>query len=149
MELERRDLLRHGLALLAQRERSRKELHECLSRRCRNEALLIEVLDSLAERGLQSDVRCAAEFVRTRIARGQGPVKIRRDLAQRGISAALIEASLSAGEGDWCSLAEQVRSQRYGEKLPGARREIMRQARFLSGRGFCDEHICQLFDMEC
>ena len=70
-----------------------------------------------------------------------GPVRIRRELSDRGIDSALADAALAACEEDWSMQAETVRRKRFGVALPVNAREHGRQARFLAYRGFSREQI--------
>jgi regulatory protein len=97
-------------------------------------------LDDLARAGLQSDARFAEVFVRSRVARGQGPVKIRVDLGQRGISEPLMALAFETESPDWQALACQALAKRFDD--PGATpRERAKRERFLAGRGFEFDHV--------
>ena len=130
-----------AVRLLARREHSRAELVRKLGERGAPAALVDEVLDSLAARRLQSDERYAESLVSSRIGRGQGPVRIRRELAERGVAAAEIDAALEAADEDWCRLARETRRRRFGGDLPAEWNERVRQSRFLEYRGFSGEQI--------
>ena len=82
----------------------------------------------------------ADAFARYHRARGQGPMRIRRDLEAFGVAAALIEAAL-ATVADWASVARDVRLRRFGPEVPANWAEKGRQARFLQYRGFSNDHI--------
>lgn len=122
--------------LLARREYSRRELMERLHRKHPDESpeVLAEVIDGLAEDGLQSDERFAESYIRLRVSRGQGPRKIAWELLQRGIpdsqSGPLLE------EFDWPSLALEVLIKKFGYTEPQDLREKARMVRFLEQRGF-------------
>ena len=88
---------------------------------------------------LLAEQRFADSFVRSRIARGQGPVRIRLELGQRGVESG--DAALLAAECDWTDLARDVRSKRFGADLPASYADRARQARFLQYRGFTAEQI--------
>lgn len=130
-----------AVRLLARREHSRAELARKLAARGAPGALVDEVLETLAARRLQSDERYAEALVTSRIGRGQGPVRIRRELAERGVSAGLIDAALEAADVDWRHLARDVRQRRFGDDVPAAWNERVRQSRFLEYRGFTSEQI--------
>lgn len=128
-----------AIRLLARREYSRAELERRLAIKGHDPAAVAETLDGLADENLQSDVRFAVVFVRSRIARGQGPIKIRAALNERGIERELALSALdnaqSAGDVDWFSLACDTLARRFTG--PGAEpRERARRERFLAGRGF-------------
>jgi regulatory protein len=102
---------------------------------------LIEALiEQLRARRMLNDERYAGHFVEYHSARGQGPVRIRRDLGAAGVDAELIEGALASGP-DWAALAREVRRRRFGPKVPDTWREKGRQARFLQYRGFSNDHI--------
>jgi regulatory protein len=130
-----------AVRLLSRREHSRAELARKLAARGVPEALVDEVLESLAARRLQSDARYAESLVASRIGRGQGPVRIRRELAERGVAATLIDAALEAADTDWSGLARETRARRFGAQVPGEWKERVRQSRFLEYRGFSGEQI--------
>lgn len=127
--------------LLARREHARQELAAKLRARSMPADLVESVLDDLARENLLSDARFAEAFVASRMGRGQGPVRIRMELAQKGIVSEAIEAALEKAAPDWAELAAAARRKRFGGKPPGDFRERARQARFLQYRGFATEHI--------
>ncbi len=150
-----RTLRRYAMDLLARREHSRLELTEKLRRHCgraqaaqsadgpttpadpgTTEALIQRTLDQLEADGLQSDARYAEVLVRSRCNRGQGPLRIRADLRQRGLDATAVDSLLEAYEDSWPELALEAVSKRFGDAPAADRREWARRARFLAGRGF-------------
>ncbi|MFW6346910.1 MAG: regulatory protein RecX [Halomonas sp.] len=130
-----------AIRLLARREHSRAELASRLAAKGHEPAAIGECLDALVEQGLQSDARFAESFLRSRLLRGQGPLKIRAELERRGIDRELMRAVVDAatvaeaGEADWHELACQTLARRFSG--PGdSPRERARRERFLAGRGF-------------
>ena len=130
-----------AVRLLARREHSRAELLHKLDARGAPPELAAEVLDALAARGLQSDERYAESLVSSRVSRGQGPVRIRRELAERGVAAAVIDGALQAADVDWFALARETRRRRFGGECPQEWNERVRQSRFLEYRGFSSDQI--------
>lgn len=122
-----------ALRLLGQREHSARELTGKLTAKGVDAATAGLVVDDLRGRGLQSDARFAEAFVHSRVGRGQGPVRIRQELAQRGIDAALATDALDE---DWAALAVAARQRKFGDAPPVDRDAWQRQARFLAQRGF-------------
>jgi regulatory protein len=129
------------MRLLAQREHSVLELTRKLKRRAYQADDIGRALDALSAEGWQSDRRFAESFVRNRVSRGLGPVRIRRELGERGVDRELTDAALAACDEDWLSRAEAVRQKRFGAALPRDIRERGRQVRFLAYRGFPQEQI--------
>lgn len=130
-----------AVRLLARREHSRAELVRKLGERGAPGELVEQVLDSLAARRLQSDERYAETLVSSRAGRGQGPVRIRRELAERGVAAATIDETLEGAGQDWFALARSTRRRRFGDDAPAEWNERVRQSRFLEYRGFSSEQI--------
>jgi regulatory protein len=93
------------------------------------------VVGELASSGLADDRRFAEAFVRSRAGRGQGPVRIARELRGRGVADELVREALAPYAREWRERMEAVRSRRFGSETPG-REERLRQARFLEQRGF-------------
>lgn len=128
-----------AMNLLARREHSLWELRQKLSSRDYPAEELEQVLMQLRDEGLQSDGRYIESFIQGRVNKGQGPLKIRYELQQRGIEPELTQQHLDHLEVDWPTLAEQVRCKRFGEDPPHDYAERAKQMRFLQSRGFSHE----------
>ncbi|TFH88405.1 regulatory protein RecX [Billgrantia azerbaijanica] len=133
-----------AIRLLARREYARAELAARLAAKGHDPAAVAASLDALAEEGLQSDARFAESFVRARLSRGQGPLKIRLELERRGIDRECLGATLAAfvesGELDGFAQARAALAKRFAG--PGdTPRERARRERFLAGRGFDAEQV--------
>ena len=102
-------------------------------------------LGALVAQGLLSNSRYAESFVHSRFQRGQGPLRIRAELRERGIDDGLIDACLEAYATRWKERIEQVRLKKFGQTPPGDFRERSRQMRFLQQRGFTAQQIDALF----
>jgi regulatory protein len=87
-----------------------------------------------------NDERYAANFVAYHADRGQGTLRIARELRDLGLSEETIEAALASGP-DWRALAREVRIRKFGLPAPADWAEKARQARFLQYRGFSSDHI--------
>ena len=109
-------LRRAAMDLLARREHGRAELRRKLWRRFSEvePSDVDSVLDQLVDDGLLSEHRALSSFVRERIRRGQGPVKIRFDARHRGFDADAVELTMAAEEIDWIEAASDVLSRRFG-----------------------------------
>ncbi len=137
MSQEEQTLLRRAaMDLLARREHTRKELYGKL----RNRAELVEDLDAvlsrLEEDRLLSDERFAESFVRSRVNRGYGSVRIRQELQQKGLDRERIALAMEELEVDWAEMACESRFRKYGEGAPVDNRDRARQMRYLQYRGF-------------
>ena len=125
--------------LLARREHSRRELGDKLAAKSFDPDVIRNVLDELEREGLISSGRFAESFVAARAARGQGPVRIARELAERGVESP--RDWIDDARYDWNRLARDVRRKKFGEALPSSFKEKARQARFLEYRGFSQDQI--------
>jgi len=93
--------------LLGRREYSIFELRQRLCQKW-PEAHDIDVLiDALVAENLVSDDRFVEAFVRFRLQRFQGPLKIRAALRSKGVSDALISRELEARSHQWSGLAAE------------------------------------------
>jgi regulatory protein len=126
---------RAAMDLLARREHSRRELSRKLGQRFAPQ-LLDQTLERLARDGLQSDRRFAESYVRQRSERGYGPLRLVRELRERGIEGKLADDAVAAAGRDWSSLARAALQKKYGDAPAGDRRELGRRLRFLYRRGF-------------
>lgn len=134
---------RAAMDLLARREHGRIELSRKLRSRGAPAELIEPALDRLAEEGLLSEARYLESFVRMRANAGYGPLRIREELAQRGLAREVIEQALRDSGFDWSAQLHEVWLRKFGE-LPGDQREKARQGRFLSYRGYPLEMIGRL-----
>ncbi|HEY8518684.1 MAG TPA: regulatory protein RecX [Gammaproteobacteria bacterium] len=130
-----------ALDLLARREHSRLELERKLAARDYPPDVTAAVLDRLEASGALAADRFAETFIRSRAARGQGPVRIRAELEQRGIDGGRAGELLREAGVDWYESARRVRAKRFGAALPRDAAGRARQARFLAQRGFAPEQI--------
>lgn len=131
-----------ALGLLARREHSKRELIIKLRARGCPEKIITQVVDQLAAEGMQSDARFAESFVRSRIDRGRGPLRIRAELIERGIEDDLIAEALLQYEDWWRDLALEAYNKRYGENTPsGDIEERSKRSMFLQRRGFTADQI--------
>ena len=127
---------RAALGLLARREHSRRELERKLGARGFQDETIGATLDALEESGELAAARFTASFIRSRAAKGQGPARIRAELAERGIDREQAAELLRAAGIDWAEIASAVLAKRFGARRPTDFRERARQARFLEYRGF-------------
>ncbi len=137
---------RAAMDLLAKREHSNKELTQKLAKRFSNQQDLIgQELHKLEAEDLQSDVRLAEAFIRTRTGRGQGLVKIRAELKKKGVNEEAISLAFEECGVDWFELVRQVAAKKLGSEVaPGNFKEKARLSRFLQQRGFTYDQISSL-----
>jgi len=130
-----------AMDLLTGREYLRSELAQKLAQKFDNSPLIGEVLGQLISDGLQSDKRFVQAFIRSRIMRGQGEVRIRMELCQRGADKALADRAVANFDVDWFELARTVAQNKFGASSPADSREKAKRIRFLQYRGFSYDQI--------
>jgi regulatory protein len=130
-----------AVALLARREHSRLELTRKLAAKGFPEDLIGATLDDLERSGALAAARFTESFIRARVAKGQGPARIRAELAERGIGGAAATDLLRDSGVDWQDAARVARVKRFGARAPRDFKERARQARFLEYRGFDSAQI--------
>ena len=129
-----------AVTLLARREFCSIELAARLAARGFEPDTVRATLAELIERRYLDDERYARQFVVVHAERGQGPQRIRRDLAELGLPTALIDTHLES-YGDWAALARRVIARRFGATPARGWPQTARRMRFLQYRGFANEHI--------
>ena len=133
-----------ALDSLGRREHSRRELATKLSAKFDLPVHAPEVqacLDQLALDGYQSDERFAEVFVRSRRARGYGPLFIEQELRQRGITPELIVAVVDRSDEEWLLLAGDQKRKKFGVGTVTALKEKAKVVRFLRYRGFLQPQV--------
>lgn len=130
-----------ALALLVRREHSRKELTRKLQARGITREDARSAVERMAEAGWQSNERFAENLVRSRIAQGHGPLRIRAELATHGLDSDAIRTAMEGEGHDWGRLAHELAHRRFGPGL-GEDRELQRKAgELLIRRGFTVEQM--------
>ena len=129
----------HEIAVryLTRREYGIEELRQKLLQRGSDQAIAEKVVSGLADENLVSDQRFTEMYVRTRMRRLFGPLKIRGELRSRGISDFLIAQELSFEQETWFENASQWAEKRCHGELDYAGRVKIYRA--LMNRGFSHE----------
>jgi regulatory protein len=130
-----------AVRLLSRREHSTEELRRKLASKGYPEASIAAVLEKLGNKKVVSDERFTSSFVNNRARRGKGPVRIRAELRQQGVTDPQIQQEVGSTDRDWNQLANEVRRRKFGADLPRSQGERAKQARFLQYRGFNSDQI--------
>ncbi|MCP4413904.1 MAG: regulatory protein RecX [Gammaproteobacteria bacterium] len=149
------------MGLLARREHSRQELFQKMQQKGYPPDLINNSLDDFIECDWLSDSRYAEMLLRSRLLKYHGPVKIKMELKQKGVSELIIQQCFDAfsyknGGIDiqlmnnnnvelhdlWPKLATEALNKKFSSK-PVDQKERIRQYRFLQQRGFQHDHIRQ------
>jgi len=135
------------MGLLARREHSRQELFSKMSARGFDPELIEANIIDFIEQGWQSDDRYARMLVRNRVIKCHGPLKIKNELKQKGISETRIQQCMQE-KVNWAELARDALDKRFANK-PSSPKEKAKQYRFLQQRGFTYEQIKQASNPRC
>lgn len=130
-----------ALELLARREHSRLELCQKLIQRGFSADRIESALDQLAEEGLLDEARFAELYACGRADKGYGPLRIGRELRERGVSQDLVDTVLTGLENDWLPKLRELHRKRFKSLVPTDMAERMRQTRVLRQHGFTLEQI--------
>lgn len=130
-----------AVALLGRREHSAWELRNKLVQKGFNRSVVSDVVKVLQERDWQSDTRFAESFIRQRIAVGYGPVRIRSELSQKGVSDAVIESGIASQDVNWTELAREKYQRKFGDSPCDDPKERARRLRYMAQRGFTREQV--------
>jgi regulatory protein len=110
------------------------------------EAIAAEVVRQLETERLLSDDRFMESLIRARRNRGYGPLRIQKELQEKGVAPEAIAGWLDATSRDWIDDIRRVQRKKFGGRIPRSYAERARQARFLQYRGFTYDQIQQLLD---
>jgi regulatory protein len=132
---------RKAMDFLARREYGKDELIGRLRAADFDEDTAAEAVLGLAREGLQDDARFAANFARSKMGRGTGPLRIRQVLVEKGLPERIVDAALADLDADWEEEARRVRLKKFGAEPPADFKEKARQMRFLQYRGFDHDQI--------
>jgi regulatory protein len=130
---------------LSRREHSAKEIYQKMSRKVESKDILTEEITRLISDGLISDERFAESYFQSRKNRGFGPLRIRNELAQRGIKESIFYFIQS--ETDWSEYAFNALEKKTNGKKPDDMKAILKLKNFLNYRGFEFQDIDKAFSM--
>lgn len=134
--------------ILSHRDRTSREIASKLREKGFAEEMIEATLVSLKEAGYLDDARFARQWVRSRQEHRQfGPIRLKRELLEKGIPPVEVEAVLGASdENDSVGLAERALLQRF--KSPALLQDPKTRQKafaFLQRKGFPTETIFKAF----
>lgn len=138
-----------AVALLARRDYSRGELCSRLADKGFAKTEIEPLADKLEAQGIVDDKRYANTLVRSQIAKGHGPARIRQSGLQKGLSKSCVDTAINVADCDWVALARQRVQKKYAvtnDSLDS--KERARRIRHLLGQGFSYEQIAAALDYD-
>ena len=130
-----------AIGLLSRRDYPRRALKGRLTEAGFDAEAAECAVSELEDERLVNDARFVEAAVASRIARGQGPLRIALELRHLGVAAALVDAAVDSRSAEWTGRAQALRRRRFGPAVPTAAAARARQARFLLYRGFTGEQV--------
>ena len=127
--------------MLARREHAQSEIIRKLTEKGFELSDFLSILEEFVEAGIQSDSRYADMRLRACVSKGQGFLRIKRDLMLTKVSESDIEQAFRDNDVDWFELALQVKVKRFGDAVARDLNLKQKQIRFLQYRGFDHEQI--------
>ena len=136
-ELTEAEVREIAVRYLSRREYGIEELKRKLVQRGAESDIAELVVSDYAGQNLVSDERFTEMYVRMRIRRLFGPLKIRGELRQRGIADHVISDGMQVDQNIWLDAAEQWAARRVRGELDFAGRAKLHRS--LMNRGFSHE----------
>jgi len=130
---------------LSRREHSRSELHNKLKSKGFEQEAIAIALNKLEAENLLNDFRFAQAYLRHRVSKGFGLIKIRHELNTKGVDRDILQQAEATTECDWQDHLETVSARKYGSSKPFSLKEKQKRIRFLQQRGFVMSDIMRLF----
>lgn len=151
--MDEKQLYHYAIWLLGRREYAGAELARKLKRKIAEkqetspteEYVMPRVMARLTDSQYLDDTRSITLFFQAGVRKLHGPVRIRRELRQKGFDGELIDAVFSAQETDWFEQAREAKMKKFGESRPADYKEKQKQMRYLMYRGFTSDQIYELY----
>lgn len=134
-----------AMELLARREHSRLELRQKLMQRGFPSNPIEPVLDQLVEDRLLHEGRYAELYACGRADKGYGPLRIARELRERGVAEDTVVATLAALEELWLPKLRELHRKRFKALIPTDDAGRIQQTRVFHQHGFTLDQIKHLF----
>ena len=125
-----------AMRLLARREHSREELRIKLIQRGFEISSIGPILAELIEEDSLSDARYAQALMSHRSQGGYGPLYIRRELKERGVTPDLIESTFAQADVSWDDVAKGRYQGRFSNQPIDSFKDWARRAAYMQRRGF-------------
>lgn len=139
-----------AMDFLSRREHSYLELFQKLKLKGFEGKEIELTLDELSIENLQSDQRFTQNYTRYRSKKGFGPIKIKAELIEKGISSDQAEKAFKTEGIDWRHNLLQTYQKKYNSTQNTSKNSLdikiqQKQQRFLLQRGFSISDIMRLF----
>jgi len=128
---------------LSRREHTKKELLTKMKNRVDSLDMLLNEIKKLESEGLINEQRYAEEYIRSRVIRGYGPIRIESELRNKGLDNVIINEGLSNAGDIWVDNAIKVLSKKFhfNQIDISDQKILLKMKRFLAYRGFNFDQI--------
>lgn len=99
------------------------------------------IVEEFCQNNWLSEQRYCDYFVRSRINKGQGKMRIRADARQKRLDEDCLNQSLGENEVDWFELACATYDKRFGDKPIADMKDKAKRLRFMQYRGFSMDEV--------
>ena len=130
------DIEAAAIRLLSHSEQTYAQLNKKLLARGFEPDQVVEVLKDLQAQNLISDKRFAEQYLSFRSQKGFGPLRISRELHEKGVGESLVDVVFSEACIDWMEIMLNALDKKFGDAPALNFNDQARRARFLEYRGF-------------
>lgn len=130
-----------ALTWLGRQEYSVAKFTKKLQQHQASDEQIAQIIDEFCQHNWLSEARYCQGFVRARISKGQGKLRILNDGRGHQLASGDLEAAIAEQQVDWFELALETYQRRYGQKPITDIKEKAKRLRFMQYRGFTMEQI--------
>ena len=133
---------------LSRRDHAEQELQQKLLARGFEPAEVDEAVALCQDYNWLDDARFAERLLNNGIAKGWGLLRIRQEMAHKGIHEEVVSQLFEDDEFDWFEHAREVARRKYGDSPMDTDKEKARRLRFMQSRGFDFEQVKYALDVD-
>ncbi|AJR07564.1 recombination regulator RecX [Photobacterium gaetbulicola] len=126
---------------LSRRDHAEQELQQKLLARGYEHAEVDEAVTLCQDYNWLDDARFAERLLNNGIAKGGGLLRIRQEMAFKGIHEEVVSQLFEDDDFDWFEHAREVARRKYGDSPMESDKEKARRLRFMQSRGFDFEQV--------
>ena len=133
---------------LSRRDHAEQELQQKLLVRGFEQEEVDEAVALCQDYNWLDDARFAERLLNNGIAKGWGLLRIRQEMAHKGIHEEVVSQLFEDDEFDWFEHAREVARRKYGDSPMDTDKEKARRLRFMQSRGFDFEQVKYALDVD-
>lgn len=133
---------------LSRRDHAEQELQQKLLARGFEQEEVDEAVALCQDYNWLDDARFAERLLNNGVAKGWGLLRIRQEMAHKGIHEDVVSQLFEDDEFDWFEHAREVARRKYGDSPMDSDKEKARRLRFMQSRGFDFEQVKYALDVD-